>query len=267
MRIWSAAARAPLSFFFSLARPISSHRIASKWIPTSFTDVAMDPGVTKPGDQSRSVVLPLALLAWPAAVQIALGLIVTSTVFFLLGRWSQDWTRDNTPPRADRTPVRPAVDLNHATAAELRLLPGLGESLSQRIIEYRRQHGDFRSVDDLRKVYGIGPKTLERLRPHLFVAPPESFVSDDDGEPAPMVMKSVATASANKASKLTSPIDINHADQAELQKLPGIGPKLSQRILDERAKGPFKSIDELRRVPGIGPKTLEKVRPFVCLAS
>jgi competence protein ComEA len=66
---------------------------------------------------------------------------------------------------------------------------------------------------------------------------------------------------------LTSPIDINHADQAELQKLPGIGPKLSQRILDERAKGPFKSIDELRRVPGIGPKTLEKVRPFVCLAS
>jgi competence protein ComEA len=48
-----------------------------------------------------------------------------------------------------------------------------------------------------------------------------------------------------------------------LQKLPGIGPRLAQRILDERAKSVFKSVDDLRRVSGIGPKTLEKLRAYV----
>ena len=56
------------------------------------------------------------------------------------------------------------------------------------------------------------------------------------------------------------------ADRAtadELQKLPGVGPKMAQRIIDERSKAPFKTIEELRRVSGIGPKTLERLRPFV----
>ena len=70
---------------------------------------------------------------------------------------------------------------------------------------------------------------------------------------------------SKKATDLTQPININHANQTELQKLPGIGPKLSQRILDERAKARFKSIDDLRRVPGIGAKTLEKLRPYVTI--
>lgn len=66
-----------------------------------------------------------------------------------------------------------------------------------------------------------------------------------------------------KEMALEGPIDINRATAADLQRLPGIGPKLSQRIVDERQKGPFKSVAELRRVPGIGPKILEKLRPHV----
>jgi competence protein ComEA len=58
-------------------------------------------------------------------------------------------------------------------------------------------------------------------------------------------------------------IDINRASLEELQRLPAIGPKLSQRIVDARQLRPFRTVDELRRVPGIGPKTMEKVRPFV----
>jgi len=89
----------------------------------------------------------------------------------------------------------------------------------------------------------------------------------DDGEhltvESPPMLSSSAAPSSNKALKLSQPINVNQATLADLQKLPGIGPKLSQRILDERAKGAFNSTDELRRVPGIGPKTLEKLRPFV----
>jgi len=57
------------------------------------------------------------------------------------------------------------VNLNTATAAELDTLPGVGPATSAAIIDYRTQHGPFRSVDDLAKVRGIGKAKLEQLRP------------------------------------------------------------------------------------------------------
>src|SRR5205823_10429093 len=75
------------------------------------------------------------------------------------------------------------------------------------------------------------------------------------------------TTAPKKADALHDPIDVNRAAADELQKLPGIGPRLAQRILDERAKAPFKSVDDLRRVSGIGPKTLEKLRAFVTVGA
>jgi competence protein ComEA len=64
------------------------------------------------------------------------------------------------PPRAaDR------VDINTATADELHVLPGIGPALAARIIEWRGEHGPFRSMDDLDLVPGIGPALRERLEP------------------------------------------------------------------------------------------------------
>jgi len=57
------------------------------------------------------------------------------------------------------------INLNSATASELELLPGVGPALAGRIIEHRRTNGPFRSVTDLDKVRGIGPKMLEKLAP------------------------------------------------------------------------------------------------------
>ena len=62
-------------------------------------------------------------------------------------------------------PVTFPLDLNSARVEDLRELPGIGEKLAQRLVEYRRSHGGFRSVEDLRKVPGIGEKRMERLRP------------------------------------------------------------------------------------------------------
>jgi competence protein ComEA len=56
------------------------------------------------------------------------------------------------------------LDLNHASAADLELLPGIGPSLARRIVEDRSAHGAFGSIDALRRVHGIGPRTIERLR-------------------------------------------------------------------------------------------------------
>jgi len=56
-------------------------------------------------------------------------------------------------------------------------------------------------------------------------------------------------------------VNVNTADRAALEGLPGIGPELAQRILDYRqTHGPFAQIDDLLEVPGIGPGILDKIR-------
>ena len=62
------------------------------------------------------------------------------------------------------------VDLNTAGPQQLTTIPGIGESMAQRIVEWRDEHGPFRRVEDLMKVKGIGEKSLEKLRPHVTVA-------------------------------------------------------------------------------------------------
>lgn len=63
----------------------------------------------------------------------------------------------------DAPPAAP-VNLNSATAEQLDTLDGVGPATAQKILDYRRQHGGFRTVDDLGQVPGIGPKKLAALR-------------------------------------------------------------------------------------------------------
>ena len=65
---------------------------------------------------------------------------------------------------------KPALlNVNTASAEELQSLPNIGERMAERIIDHRTQHGDFTSVDALQDVKGIGPKTIEKLRPFVDV--------------------------------------------------------------------------------------------------
>ena len=67
------------------------------------------------------------------------------------------------------TDTRGKVDLNTATEEQLRLLPGIGQVLAQRILDYRKQNGSFTVVEDLLKVEGIGKKKFEEIRLHVYV--------------------------------------------------------------------------------------------------
>src|SRR5207249_3341132 len=115
-----------------------------------------------------------------------------------------------------------------------------------------------------------------RLRPLLRVqpqvspeaAPPARTVDELRPTPAPRVaLPAVKARTSKKEASLTELINVNGATQEELRRLPGIGPKLSERIVDERRQRPFTSVEELRRVPGIGPKILERLRPYVTTES
>jgi len=56
------------------------------------------------------------------------------------------------------------IDINTADIYDLQRLPGIGEKRAQDIIDYRTEHGPFRTVDELANVSGIGPVTVENLR-------------------------------------------------------------------------------------------------------
>ncbi|NOY98363.1 MAG: ComEA family DNA-binding protein [Chloroflexi bacterium] len=56
------------------------------------------------------------------------------------------------------------VNINTAAAEELDALPGIGPSLAQQIVDYRRQYGSFRKIDDIMGVPGIGPATFDRIK-------------------------------------------------------------------------------------------------------
>jgi competence protein ComEA len=77
-----------------------------------------------------------------------------------------------TPPPAVQKPAAKAqlqgtVNINTADAAQLELLPGIGPKMAESIIAYRSSVGTFNAIEDLLNVKGIGPKSLEKLKPYL----------------------------------------------------------------------------------------------------
>ena len=70
------------------------------------------------------------------------------------------------------TPTEPraaTIDINKATANDLRKLPGIGPSLAKQIVVYREKHGPFRRVEDLMAIKGIGFKKWKEIRPFVRV--------------------------------------------------------------------------------------------------
>jgi competence protein ComEA len=66
--------------------------------------------------------------------------------------------------------VAAKIDINSADAQMLTDLPGIGPKTAERIHDYRKAHGPFKSVDDLLNIKGIGPKVLDKIRPFATVS-------------------------------------------------------------------------------------------------
>ncbi|MFB7138603.1 helix-hairpin-helix domain-containing protein [Gottfriedia sp. NPDC056225] len=76
----------------------------------------------------------------------------------------------------------------------------------------------------------------------------------------------VVPSSTNNNTEKNEAIDINHATQSELEKIPGIGPTKAKNILDYiESNGPLTSIEQLDAVNGIGKKSLEQMTPFILI--
>ncbi len=189
------------------------------------------------------------------------------------------------------------IDLNAASAEVLRSIPGVGASLAEAIVTQRTQAGGFTSVEQLDDVPGVGPATLAKLRPHVFVAQaatpgltqvapspaPTMYpggamgpgvqanaIAPPVAPSAPLAYAPAAQASApsgraastrTNAAPQNTIVNLNTATEAELQTLHRVGPVLAQRILQYRsAHGAFRSVGDLDLVKGVGPKILQDNR-------
>ncbi|HKZ22599.1 MAG TPA: helix-hairpin-helix domain-containing protein [candidate division Zixibacteria bacterium] len=81
---------------------------------------------------------------------------------------STNLLKEASPPRLSEEKIR-QVNLNSATQDDLESLPSIGPVLAKRIIEYRNQQGGFKSIEEIKKVHGIGNKIFEKIKDYIRV--------------------------------------------------------------------------------------------------
>jgi competence protein ComEA len=108
------------------------------------------------------------------AILVAAGLVAAISWWVYRGGTSG---RTVEIEKAQPQTARFQVDINKAQWPELATLPGVGRKLAERIVQSRETDGPFRDNSDLRRVRGIGPRTLESLRPYLRSVPSQQAVA------------------------------------------------------------------------------------------
>lgn len=103
-----------------------------------------------------------------------------------------------------------AVNINTASEAELDALPGIGAAKAKAIVEYRKAHGDFKTVDDLKNVKGVGDKVFAKLKDQISVSGATTMPAAT-AKPA-KVAKATKAAAADAAS---APMDKKAARAAK----------------------------------------------------
>lgn len=96
---------------------------------------------------------------------VVVGLVVAWVLAGVVGAPALAWSQ----ARAVTADAAAKININSASAKELMTLSGIGEKVALRIVQFREANGPFKSVDDLKRVDGIGGAVLERNRSRLVV--------------------------------------------------------------------------------------------------
>lgn len=80
---------------------------------------------------------------------------------------TEDSTTAPKETHPDQNAQKVAINVNEAGKKALMSIPGIGPAYAGRIIEYRREHGGFETLEELKKIKGIGEKRLENLKPFI----------------------------------------------------------------------------------------------------
>ncbi|MFP4686785.1 MAG: ComEA family DNA-binding protein [bacterium] len=137
------------------------------------------------------------------------------------------------------------IDINTASREKLQEITRVGAVTAADIIAYRDRYGGFSNIEELKKVKGIGSKTFDRMKDQIEAS----------------AVSGLSPARPASSSAPAGKININTADNNQLQKLTGIGPATARKIIEYREKhGHFSTLDDLSNVSGIGPVTVDNIR-------
>lgn len=200
----------------------------------------------------------------PAAIAAALVLCAIGCVWAVWRWWPAARTAQAPPVEVESSASRaietsgdvsPKVFVVHVTGAVRR--PGVYSLVA-----------GARVIDAVKKAGGLlgdaAEGAVNLARP---VADGEQILVPDKDDPVAAAVRSAvgAAGGGSAGGSASGPIDINSADAASLDTLPGVGPSTAAKIIADRdTNGPFLNVDDLGRVSGIGPKKLEQLRELVC---
>jgi competence protein ComEA len=169
-------------------------------------------------------------------------------------------TQGQTAPSKTATKAKAAattvvLDLNKATVEEMEAdLPGVGPATAKKIVAGR----PYSSVDDLAKA-GVPKRVIESIRPHVTLgAAMEAKSNASKSETAGS--KSVESKVELAKETVKGKVNLNTAELAALEDLPGIGAATAKAIVDGR---PWKSVDELDKIRGLGKNRIAALRDLV----
>jgi competence protein ComEA len=145
---------------------------------------------------------------------------------------------------------------------------GLRDKTITTINNYILRGGKFKNKGDIEKIYGLHPDEVERLLPYVRIAPLDITTKHAPQETNYSKDQFVKKRTWSKEMPVSSVIDLNKADSAELVALPGIGPKLTERILHFREKlGGFYTVDQVSEIYGLPDSTFQKIKPLLTISA
>lgn len=131
---------------------------------------------------------------------------------------------------------------------------GLRDKTIATILNFRNKGGKFREAADIKKIWGLFPDEAERLLPYVQIA----------ASTAPVYENSRASYTTPKYVPNVANVDINTADSTGFIALPGIGSKLSNRIINFRNKlGGFYDIEQVKETFGLPDSVFQNIRPML----
>jgi DNA uptake protein ComE-like DNA-binding protein len=151
---------------------------------------------------------------------------------------------------------------NLATATDWQQL-GVPEKTIGTILKYREKGGRFRSAEDLFRIYGMPEQLAKRLLPMVRL---ESTPGSASGNTAQTAFREHSSGKPKKEDPVSrfKLVRINTADSLDWLALPGIGPKLSGRILSYRhALGGFVAREQIREVYGLADSVYQQLLPML----
>ena len=180
---------------------------------------------------------------------VRLGLSILTALYFMIPLGITTPALQAAP--AAETPKKAAkVDVNNADAKTLEELPGIGPALAQRIIENR----PYKKLADLEKVPGLSKAKADALKGQITFG---KTAATTTGKGTGRTTKEKPTGKETLSTAPAGKVNVNTADAKTLQELPGIGPALAQRIIENR---PYKSLADLLKVKGFSKSEIDKIK-------